>query len=48
MSPVDIFTLQKRDARSASKLMQREGYGEDLVRICSMRSMRAGPSICIA
>jgi DNA ligase (NAD+) len=32
MSAVDIFTLQKRDARSASKLMQREGYGETSVR----------------
>ncbi|MDP1869251.1 MAG: NAD-dependent DNA ligase LigA [Bradyrhizobium sp.] len=32
MSPVDIFTLQKRDARSQSKLMQREGYGETSVR----------------
>jgi len=32
MSPVDIFTLQKRDARSTSRLMQREGYGETSVR----------------
>jgi DNA ligase (NAD+) len=32
MSPVDIFTLQKRDTRSTSKLMQREGYGETSVR----------------
>ena len=32
MSPADIFTLQKRDARSTSKLMQREGYGETSVR----------------
>ncbi|MEO8317706.1 MAG: NAD-dependent DNA ligase LigA, partial [Bradyrhizobium sp.] len=32
MSPVDIFTLQKRDARSTSKLMAREGYGETSVR----------------
>ncbi len=32
MSPVDIFTLQKRDARSQNKLMQREGYGETSVR----------------
>jgi DNA ligase (NAD+) len=32
MSPVDIFTLQKRDARASSKLMQREGYGETSVR----------------
>ncbi|MBA2399141.1 MAG: NAD-dependent DNA ligase LigA [Bradyrhizobium sp.] len=31
-SSVDIFTLQKRDARSTSKLMQREGYGETSVR----------------
>ena len=32
MSPVDIFTLQKRDARSSSKLAEREGYGETSVR----------------
>ena len=32
MSPVDIFTLQKRDARASSKLMQREGFGETSVR----------------
>jgi DNA ligase (NAD+) len=32
MSPVDIFTLQKRDARASSKLMAREGYGETSVR----------------
>src|ERR1700704_2831921 len=32
MSPADIFTLQKRDARSTNKLMQREGYGETSVR----------------
>ena len=32
MSPVDIFTLQQRDARATSKLMQREGYGETSVR----------------
>jgi DNA ligase (NAD+) len=32
MSPVDIFTLQKRDARSARKLVEREGYGETSVR----------------
>jgi DNA ligase (NAD+) len=32
MSPVDIFTLHKRDARSSSKLAQREGYGETSVR----------------
>ncbi|WP_315838064.1 NAD-dependent DNA ligase LigA [Bradyrhizobium prioriisuperbiae] len=31
-SAVDIFTLEKRDARSSSKLMQREGYGEVSVR----------------
>ncbi|WP_438274322.1 NAD-dependent DNA ligase LigA [Nitrobacter sp.] len=28
MHPVDIFTLQKRDARAAKKLRDREGYGE--------------------
>ncbi len=27
-TPVDIFTLQRRDARAASKLAMREGYGE--------------------
>jgi DNA ligase (NAD+) len=32
MSAVDIFTLEKRDARSSKKLMQREGYGEVSVR----------------
>jgi DNA ligase (NAD+) len=32
MHPVDIFTLQKRDARSAKKLRDREGYGETSVR----------------
>jgi DNA ligase (NAD+) len=32
MSPVDIFTLARRDARSANRLMQREGYGETSVR----------------
>jgi DNA ligase (NAD+) len=32
MSAVDIFTLQKRDARASSKLMQREGFGETSVR----------------
>jgi DNA ligase (NAD+) len=32
MSPVDIFTLQKRDARAAKKLIEREGYGETSVR----------------
>jgi DNA ligase (NAD+) len=31
MSAVDIFTLQKRDARAASKLRDREGYGETSV-----------------
>src|SRR6201747_2677542 len=31
-SPADIFTLAKRDARSTSRLMQREGYGETSVR----------------
>jgi DNA ligase (NAD+) len=32
MSPVDIFTLATRDARSANRLMEREGYGETSVR----------------
>lgn len=32
MTPADIFTLQKRDARSAKKLVEREGYGETSVR----------------
>jgi DNA ligase (NAD+) len=32
MSPADIFTLEKRDRRASSKLMQREGYGETSVR----------------
>lgn len=32
MSAADIFTLQKRDARSTTKLLQREGYGEVSVR----------------
>jgi DNA ligase (NAD+) len=32
MHPVDIFTLQKRDARAAKKLRDREGYGETSVR----------------
>ena len=32
MHPLDIFTLQKRDARSANRLMEREGYGETSVR----------------
>ncbi len=32
MSPADIFTLEKRDKRASSKLMQREGYGETSVR----------------
>jgi DNA ligase (NAD+) len=27
MEPADIFTLQKRDARAAKKLAEREGYG---------------------
>jgi DNA ligase (NAD+) len=31
-SPADIFTLQRRDARSADKLVEREGYGETSVR----------------
>jgi len=32
MSPVDIFTLQRRDARAAKKLAEQEGYGETSVR----------------
>jgi DNA ligase (NAD+) len=32
MHPVDIFTLQKRDARADRKLHDREGYGETSVR----------------
>jgi DNA ligase (NAD+) len=32
MSPVDIFTLQKRDARAEKKLAEREGFGETSVR----------------
>ncbi len=32
MSSVDIFTLEKRDARSAKKLKDREGFGETSVR----------------
>ncbi|NVN87477.1 MAG: NAD-dependent DNA ligase LigA [Rhodopseudomonas sp.] len=32
MHPVDIFTLQKRDARAAKKLRDREGFGETSVR----------------
>ena len=32
MSAVDIFTLQKRDARATDKLSAREGYGETSVR----------------
>ena len=32
MSPVDIFTLEKRDRRSQKKLVEREGYGETSVR----------------
>jgi DNA ligase (NAD+) len=31
-SAVDIFTLARRDARSADRLMEREGYGETSVR----------------
>jgi len=30
MSPVDIFTLRERDKRSTKKLMEREGYGENI------------------
>jgi DNA ligase (NAD+) len=32
MHPVDIFTLQKRDARANKKIIDREGYGETSVR----------------
>ena len=32
MHPVDIFTLEKRDARAAKKLRDREGYGATSVR----------------
>jgi DNA ligase (NAD+) len=32
MHPVDIFTLQKRDARAAKKIIDREGYGATSVR----------------
>lgn len=32
MSPVDIFTLEKRDKRASQKLAEREGYGETSVR----------------
>lgn len=32
MTPADIFTLQKRDARSSKKIIEREGYGETSVR----------------
>lgn len=32
MSPVDIFTLQKRDARAVKKLADREGFGTTSVR----------------
>lgn len=32
MHPVDIFTLQKRDARAVKKLRDREGYGDVSVR----------------
>ncbi len=32
MSPVDIFTLEKRDARANRKLAEREGWGETSVR----------------
>jgi DNA ligase (NAD+) len=32
ISAVDIFTLEKRDARSSKKLKDREGYGETSVR----------------
>jgi DNA ligase (NAD+) len=32
MSPVDIFTLEKRDARATKKLADREGFGRTSVR----------------
>ena len=32
MKPVDVFTLQRRDARAVKKLADREGYGEVSVR----------------
>ena len=32
MTPADIFTLQKRDARATKKIIEREGYGEVSVR----------------
>jgi DNA ligase (NAD+) len=32
MHPVDIFTLEKRDARASKKLRDREGFGETSVR----------------
>jgi DNA ligase (NAD+) len=32
MSPVDIFTLEQRDARASKKLKDREGYGDVSVR----------------
>ncbi|KIZ47603.1 MULTISPECIES: NAD-dependent DNA ligase LigA [Rhodopseudomonas] len=32
MHPVDIFTLQKRDARASKQLRDREGFGETSVR----------------
>ncbi|MDB5620942.1 NAD-dependent DNA ligase LigA [Tardiphaga sp.] len=32
MHPVDIFTLQKRDARATKKIIDREGFGEVSVR----------------
>src|SRR6478735_3790267 len=32
MTPADIFTLQKRDARATKKIIEREGYGETSVR----------------
>lgn len=32
MHPVDIFTLEKRDARAVKKLKDREGYGDTSVR----------------
>lgn len=32
MTPADIFTLAKRDARATKKIVEREGYGETSVR----------------
>lgn len=32
MTPADIFTLERRDARATRKIIEREGYGETSVR----------------